>query len=92
MRIIDIQQGICSCMDTKEYGFPCVHACALVRANIVSKENFISNKRLVGALKQVYGGYVAMVDLEQLEQGAANGAAEQRRRGRPRSNERIRAH
>ncbi|KAI5154673.1 hypothetical protein ENBRE01_3435, partial [Enteropsectra breve] len=91
MRVVDTLSGNCSCMATQEFGFPCIHSCTLIERNIAPKELFISQKRLVSSLKQVYSGYVAMVDLEQLETRAVTGALTQRRRGRPPNNERLRS-
>ncbi|KAI5154200.1 hypothetical protein ENBRE01_3327, partial [Enteropsectra breve] len=90
MRIVNTLAGTCSCMYPNEFGLPCIHACAVIRMDCSVTDNFINNKRKIGALKQIYSGYISMVDLEQLNPNTVLNAVSERRRGRPRNAQRIR--
>ncbi|KAI5150751.1 hypothetical protein ENBRE01_1684 [Enteropsectra breve] len=91
MRIVNVESGECTCMYSNEFGLPCIHASFLIRENESLAHKFIDYRRTAGALKQVYAGYIAMIDIQQLRPSAIIGAVIQRRRGRPRNGERIRS-
>ncbi|KAI5153798.1 hypothetical protein ENBRE01_3266 [Enteropsectra breve] len=91
MRIVNIADGGCSCLYPKEFGLPCVHACAVIRRMPDIAAHFTNQKRKISSLKQIYSGFIAMVDLEHLKANTVSGAVAMTRRGRPRSNQRIRS-
>ncbi|KAI5150196.1 hypothetical protein ENBRE01_1349 [Enteropsectra breve] len=90
-RIVNAENGECSCLYTREFGLPCIHACTIINVDNAVKDKFISEKRMVGALKQVYSGYITMIDTDNLVPISVASAYSHNRRGRPANRERIRA-
>ena len=62
MRIVDLEEGTCSCGFSNEFGVPCHHLCV---ASLFLKENlqqFILHVRQLDSLRETYRGVTLPVD------------------------------
>ena len=86
MRIVDLENGTCTCGFSNEFGVPCRHLCAATLFLKKNPQKFIILERRLDALITMYSGVTIPVDSTHLRNNGLKPPTMTKRRGRPKKN------
>lgn len=84
LRIVDLDKKYCTCVKASEYGFPCVHVCAICISYNLDPVDYCVALRKIDTIANIYAGNIEMCDVSLLENDFLKPPTVLKRRGRPR--------
>ena len=82
-RVVDLSEPSCSCGFFREFGVPCRHLCAAILHVGQNLNDYVIPERSLTAPREVYAGFITLVDLNDLEQDQTKAPTKTKKRGRP---------